>query len=297
MAENVRVTAASENPLCARLQKKFEGRGVASAGSKAARTVNNVKNSAVAKTANPFEETAQFVPAASYKKTAYGAKAQTRSATAYNTQRVSNVSNVSFEKTATFQRGQTFSAAYERAAGIRAKAADFKATTRTMPKAKAAPAKAAKKSTFESLKAAFFGETLEEKKVKSSPISLGLILSGIVIALIIVLMIFSIAQINEFKNEISQLEGDRAELLTRIEDLHVSIDAKNNIRVIEDEATNRIGMVKSNEVASKYVSISDGERIEVACDNVVDGEENYGVFGTLMSAMGANWDHLMEYIH
>ena len=293
MAENVNVTAVSENPLCARLQKKFEGRGVASAGSKSAKTVNAVRNSAVAKTANPFEGTAEFVPAGAYRKATVKTNTYNKTANAYNTQRITNSS---FDKTTTFQRGTTFSAAYNRAAGIRAKAADFKATTRTMPRA-AAPAKAAKKSVLETLKAFAFGDTLEEKKVKSSPISLGLILSGIVIALIIVLMIFSIAQINEFKNEISQLEGTREELLTRIEDLNVSLDAKNNIRTIEDEATNRIGMVKSNEVASKYVSISGGERVEIADDSIGKGEESYGVFGTLMSAMGANWDHLMEYIH
>ncbi|MBR4071359.1 MAG: hypothetical protein IKK26_02260, partial [Clostridia bacterium] len=108
--------------------------------------------------------------------------------------------------------------------------------------------------------------------------------------------LFSIAQINEFKSEISQLENQKTTLLTKIDDLNVAIDAKNDIRVIEEEATTRIGTVKSNQVATKYVSISDGERVEVveAAENT-DGE--YGVFGTLMSVVGTNWNHLMEYIN
>jgi len=55
-------------------------------------------------------------------------------------------------------------------------------------------------------------------------------------------------------------------------------------------------MVKSNQVATKYVSISDGERVEVV-DTAENAEGEYGVFGTLMSVMGTNWDHLMEYIN
>ncbi len=121
-------------------------------------------------------------------------------------------------------------------------------------------------------------------------------LSAVVIALIVILMLFSIAQINEFKSEISQLESQRTTLLTKIDDLNVAIDAKNDIRVIEEEATSRIGMVKSNQVATKYVSISDGERVEVV-DASEENESEYGVFGTLMSVMGSNWDHLMEYIN
>ena len=121
-------------------------------------------------------------------------------------------------------------------------------------------------------------------------------LSAVVIALIVILMLFSIAQINEFKSEISQLESQRTTLLTKIDDLNVAIDAKNDIRVIEEEATSRIGTVKSNQVATKYVSISDGERVEVV-DASEGNESEYGVFGTLMSVMGSNWDHLMEYIN
>ena len=301
MAETVRVTSIGENPLCTRLQAKFAGRGAASAGSKAVKgAFETFKNSQIATTANPFEETGEFVRAGQTKKvaTAYNATQTVKKAPA-KTVNTASAYNASFEKTTTFDRA-TFAKAYARAAGVRAVAADFNATTRQMPKVKPAKKTATKTnkiaSVFAWFKAVAAGEGSEERKVRSTPISKGLVLSAIVIALIVILMLFSIAQINEFKSEISQLENQRNTLLTKIDDLNVAIDAKNDIRVIEEEATQRIGMVKSNQVATKYVSISDGERVEVV-DASEETAGEYGVFGTLMSVVGTNWDHLMEYIN
>ena len=301
MAETVRVTSISENLLCTRLQKKFAGRGAASAGSKAVKgAYEAIKNSKIVAAANPFEETGEFVRAGQTRKvsTAYKAAETVKSAPAKVTHNA-NAYNASYEKTATFERA-TYAKAYARAAGVRAAAADFNATTRQMPKVKTT--KAAKNNSKEKFnliewfKAFVAGDAAEEKTVRSTPISKGLVLSAVVIALIVILMLFSIAQINEFKSEISQLESQRTTLLTKIDDLNVAIDAKNDIRVIEEEATSRIGLVKSNQVATKYVSISDGERVEVV-DASEGNESEYGVFGTLMSVMGSNWDHLMEYIN
>jgi hypothetical protein len=109
------------------------------------------------------------------------------------------------------------------------------------------------------------------------------------------LMLFSLAQINEFKSEISALESTKSELQTTIQTLNVSLDAKNDIRMIEDTAKNDIGMVRSNEVTSKYITVSGGERIEVIENE--EANEDFGVFGTLMSAISSNWDHIMEYIN
>lgn len=301
MADTVRVTSISENPLCTRLQAKFAGRGAASAGSKAAKgAFETFKNSKIAATANPFEETGEFVRAGQTKKvsTAYKVAETVKSAPA-GIANTASAYNASYDKTTTFDRA-TYAKAYARAAGVRAAAADFNATTRQMPKVKTAKATGSKTkkkfNLFAWFKAVAAGEGVEERKVRSTPISKGLVLSAIVIALIVILMLFSIAQINEFKSEISQLEAARTTLLTKIDDLNVAIDAKNDIRVIEEEATQRIGMVKSNQVATKYVSISDGERVEVV-DASEETAGEYGVFGTLMSVVGTNWDHLMEYIN
>ena len=69
--------------------------------------------------------------------------------------------------------------------------------------------------------------------------------------------------------------------------------SKNDIRVIEQIATEEIGMVKSNRVESKYISVAAGERVALP---EAAAEEESGVFTTLLSAAGSNWEKIMEYI-
>ncbi len=277
MATN-RVTAVSENPLCARLQAKFEGRGAASAGTKyVARVATKAANTKFAKNANPFEETVEFVHAgAAQKATAYK-----KQATAYNP---------AMEKTAQFCVNP-YAKAYARAAKVRAQVAAMRGETRVMK-----AVKPAKKLTFMEKATAFFGvEKSEEQDVTTQKLSKGVIISAIVIVMIVMLMLFSLAQINEFKSEISALENTKSELQTTIQTLNVSLDSKNDIRMIEETATNDIGMVRSNEVTSKYITVSGGERVEMI--ETEEASEDFGVFGTLMSAISNNWDHVMEYIN
>lgn len=276
MATN-RVTAVSENPLCARLQAKFEGRGAASAGSKYVAKATRVANTKFAKNAVPFEEAVEFVHAGATRKT-----------TAYKTQ--ATAYNPAMGVTAQFTR-TPYAKAYERAAKVRAQAASMKGETRVMN-----AVKPAKKETFLDKAIAFFRtEKLGEEMVETQKLSKGVIISAIVIVMIVMLMLFSLAQINEFKSEISSLENTKSELQTTIQTLNVSLDAKNDIRMIEDTAKNDIGMVRSNEVTSKYITVSGGERVEVIENE--ETNEDFGVFGTLMSAISGNWNHIMEYIN
>ena len=277
MATN-RVTAVSENPLCARLQVKFQGRGAASAGTKyVAKTVAKVANTRFAKNANPFEETTEFVHAGSVRK-----------ATAYKAQTVAY--NPAMAQTAQFTP-TSYARAYARASKVRAQAASMQGETRVIN-----AVKPAKKLTFMEKASAFLAtEKQEETEVTTEKLSKGVIISAIVIVMIVMLMLFSLAQINEFKNEISALENTKSELQTTIQTLNVSLDSKNDIRMIEETATNDIGMVRSNEVTSKYITVSGGERVEMI--EATETAEDFGVFGTLMSAIGSNWDHFMEYIN
>ena len=110
------------------------------------------------------------------------------------------------------------------------------------------------------------------------------------------MIIFSFSQISQFKSEISDLESQRSALCEEIDKLSLSVDLKNDVREIERAATEDIGMVKSNQVESKYISLSEGERVEVISENADSAESDYGIFGTVMSAFGRNWDNLMDYI-
>ncbi|MBE6714707.1 MAG: hypothetical protein E7575_05430 [Ruminococcaceae bacterium] len=300
----MRITTAQENPLCERLKVKFDGRGISKAAMDAktgtfrrvrpqSKTVETVKAYA-----NPFEETSEFVRADVKTKTA--SKAQTVQFARVNTDSKEESAKrriAAYEKTTPFASG-AYTQAYARAAQIRARAYDGS-------EAKASAERMAKRVEKVKRPAPFtpswfkgillgFEDDEPEVRVKKAPISLSLIMGIAIFAVVVLMIIFSFAQISEFKKEISVLEGERELLCEEIEELSLEIDLKGDIRVIEKIATEEYGMVKSNRVESKYVSVAEGERIEVPA--VSEKEKDLGVLGTMLSVMGDNWDKIMEYI-
>lgn len=292
-----RITTAAENPLCGRLKDKYSARIAAACDPRRAevRRPETKAQAAVRKIASPFEDTMQFVPA----------KARTQTAPRENVRRAAPAQDrrqdaarrrvAAFEKTTPFATG-AYSGAYRRAADIRARAYDgseaaaSKKREAERRRAAAAPRLFSKK-WVDNL---FEGRT-DEVRVKSSPISKGAIVAILLVAAIVLMVIFSLSEINSFKQDISALEGQRAQLRSEIEQLNLDIDRKNDVRTIEQVATEDIGMVKSNQVESRYISLYEGDRVEVVGTENTDGE-NYGVFSTLLSTFGNNWDTLRDYI-
>lgn len=294
-----RATTTFENPLCTRLKTKFDARGINNSRVQTG-TFNAVrKETAFEKKAKaiatPFEETAEFV------RTDVRAK---KKATA-ETVRFAKVNAEgeakakrrveAYEMTSPFSSG-AYSKAYARAAAIRSRAAD--GTEARLSAERNARREAKKKGPTPFTPAWFKNIVLgneEEVVVKKAPISAGLIIGIILFAAVVFMIIFSFAQISEFKKEISSLESQKEELCEEIDQLYLDIDMKNDIRTIEQVATEEIGMVKSNRVESKYISVAQGERIELP-ESAEEAETDYGVFSTMMSTVQSNWDKLMEYI-
>lgn len=324
---DVRTTSAQDNPLCARLQTKFGGRGIAASDLTRTATVdrslfNSKGAQKVRRAADPFEDTARFVSADARNMAAETARfkavrtAQTSDAraesvrtahTAHTAQSAQASAQAARRRTAAgevttpFASG-AYAAAYARAADIRRMAYDGSM-------AKAAQAREAQLRSAETrapfpLTPAWFKYVFsnlksgahDEVKVDNPPVSKGIIIAIVLFAVVVMMIIFSFSQISAFKREISDLEAQRSELCQEIEKLSLDVDLKNNVREIERAATEDIGMVKSNQVQSKYISLSDGERIEVISNTSDGGEKDYGVFSTVMSVFDRNWDNLMDYI-
>jgi cell division protein FtsB len=300
--ENVKVTTQAQNPLCDRLRQKFDGRGVNAADSLAKTgTFNAVKKETPARrrantVANPFEETAQFVR--SEARTAPRVNAETlrfdkvnRGIDAAAAKRRADA----YEASTPFASG-AYTQAYARAAAIRARAADGSEARKSAQRMAERNAKAKRPALFSLawFKTILMGDD-EEVVVKKKPVSASLIIGIVLFCAVVMMIIFSFAQISEFKKEISSLEAQKETLTAEINQLSLDIDLKNDIRYIEQVATEEIGMVKSNRVESKYISISEGERVEL-CEEAEAGEEDYGIFSTMMSSVQSNWDRLMEYI-
>ncbi len=288
------VTNAAQNPLCGRLQQKFSGRGAASASvSYQTRAIPRVdpriassgRKIAKAVNVNPFEETAEFVPAGKTVKTQ--AKSSARKTTAAKIKTEQTQKTQAYAKTTPFASG-AYAAAYARAAAIRAQAA----TVETKKAAPAAVGTTAQKQGFLQL---VRGGRADEVRVKSSPIPKSIVIAVILFTAIIMMILFSFSQINEFKREISGLESQRSELNTEIAQLAIQLDLKNDVRVIEQTAREDIGMVRRNQVESKYINVAQGDRVEVL-DDAQDNQEDFGIFTTLLSSFGNSWDKLMEYI-
>ncbi len=289
------VTGAADNPLCGRLQQKFSGRGAAavSVSYQAHRIfkTDSMAGGKIAKAVNPFEETAEFVPAgkkagaspASAAKAAAvksGPSASQRAA--YEAQQRTRA----FSKVTPFPSG-AYASAYARAASIRAQAA----AVQSRPHAPAKKTERAKGGLLQLIR----GGRADEVRVKSAPVPKSVLIAIVLFTAIVMMIIFSFAQINEFKREISGLESKRSELSTEVEQLAIQLDLKNDVRVIEQTAREDIGMVRRNQVESKYINIAQGERVEVI-EDTEEAQEDFGIFTTLLSSVGNGWDKLLEYI-
>ena len=291
----VHATNAAQNPLCGRLQQKFSGRGAAAVAAQyqartASKTVTN-HSGKVAKAVNPFEETAEFVPAGksvrvqkTVSRNAVSQRAVETRRTVYNRQQHTQT----FTKATPFASG-AYATAYARAASIRAQAAAVQSRPHAPAKAKEVV------RSKQGLRQLIRGGRADEVRVKSSPVPKGLVIAIVLFTAIVMMIVFSFAQINEFKREISDLEAQRSELNGEIDQLAIQLDLKNDVRVIEQTAREDIGMVRRNQVESKYINIAQGDRVEVI-DDAEENTEEFGIFTTLLSSVGSGWDKLLEYI-
>ncbi len=299
---NTRVTTQAENPLCDRLRVKFDGRGVSAADPRVQTgTFNAVRKETPAQkraktVANPFEETAQFVRSDARTTTKANAETLRFEKVSSGIDSAAAKRRVDAYEMATPFASGAYTQAYARAAAIRARAADGTEARKSAQRMAQRAQKAKKPVLFSP---AWFKNVLvgdeEEVIVKKKPVSASLVIGIILFCAVVMMIIFSFAQISEFKKEISSLEAQKAELCAEIDQLSLDIDLKNDIRYIEQVATEEIGMVKSNRVESKYISVAEGERIEIP-EEAEANDEDYGIFSTMMSSVQSNWDKLMEYI-
>lgn len=104
----------------------------------------------------------------------------------------------------------------------------------------------------------------------------------------VLLIVFSIAQIYKTTDEIGDLKSQLSTLQTTATELELKIEEKNDIRTIEKIATEELGMVKEDSVQRKYVSLSDGEHIDLV-EELEQDTANDGLgtmLSTIVSALG-----------
>lgn len=104
-------------------------------------------------------------------------------------------------------------------------------------------------------------------------------------ALIFMALVSGISEVYQTKREIANLEKELAQLEENAKQLELRLEDKNDVKTIEIMASERLGMVKEEYVQKEYISLSDGERIEL----VDSGEEETAggiMLSSIFSALG-----------
>ncbi len=131
------------------------------------------------------------------------------------------------------------------------------------------------------------------KAKKTVPFPTSVVFVSVICTVLFMFMMLTMAQINEFTQDISALQGRLSELQKQEEDLRLDVEFKNDLRVIESAAVNELGMVKSDEVQKQYVIIGNEDKIEVIEPETTEDS----LINTVMSSIGENFRQLVEYIN
>ncbi len=122
---------------------------------------------------------------------------------------------------------------------------------------------------------------ISEKKKFLPPVFVAMLL---VSTLMIMFLVMSISEIYETTNEIAELESEIIMLKSDAEDLKLQLEEKNDIRLIEEIATTQLGMTKEDSLQRRYVSLSDGERIDIL--ETEEEKEGGVLLSSIFSAIG-----------
>lgn len=131
------------------------------------------------------------------------------------------------------------------------------------------------------------------KAKRNMPFPTSVVFVSVICTVLFMFMMLTMAQINEFTQDISALQNRLSELQKQEEELRLDVELKNDLRVIEDAAVNKLGMVKADEVKKQYVVIGNEDKIEVVEPETTEDS----LINTVMSSIGENFRALVEYIN
>lgn len=144
-------------------------------------------------------------------------------------------------------------------------------------------------------------ELAKEIKQTKNRVSVSMIMIMAICTLMVMIIIYSFAQIYEYTIEISTLEKKVSTLEKKEAELKLDLEIRDDIRAIESIATGTIGMVKSDLVQKRFVSLNDkDDKIEIFVDLTEntnsESSSPLNKISTLLSAVSENFGQFMEYI-
>lgn len=111
-----------------------------------------------------------------------------------------------------------------------------------------------------------------------------------VVTVMIMFLVTQISDVYKTSNEIAKLENQLQTMQSEAEELKLKLDEKNDIREIEKIATTELGMAKEDTMQRRYITLSDGERIEV----IDNGESEESSGGVMLSSVVSAIENLFN---
>lgn len=135
-------------------------------------------------------------------------------------------------------------------------------------------------------------ENFEIVRRRGATLSLGMLVSVMVTAIVLAMVVFSGSRINEEARRYSELSDTLAVLQEEDKNLTLALEEKNDLTVIEDVAQNELGMVKVASAEQKYVSLSDGNSVNV----YANAADEASVPMHLLNTFGEKVNGFLEYL-
>ncbi|MBQ8275551.1 MAG: hypothetical protein IJZ02_02855 [Clostridia bacterium] len=119
-------------------------------------------------------------------------------------------------------------------------------------------------------------------KVKGTPLPVAMLICLLVCTMTVLSVVWGSAMVGGAADEVHSLESQVAELAESRRELSQALDRKNDLREIERIAVEELGMIGTDLITKKYISVSGIDMIE-AFDT--EDKESVGL-STLLSAIG-----------
>lgn len=114
----------------------------------------------------------------------------------------------------------------------------------------------------------------------------------VVVTLMLLSLVMCFSSVYQTANEVTVLEKQYEALKSEEEDLAVRLDAKNDMRKIETIATTKLGMVKEDSIQKRFVSLSEGEHIDLVEDNIETEARGGVLLSSVFASIGKFFDKL-----
>ena len=264
-----------EYVLADKLKSEFKERGKDVSGMRASSTSELMRRAAMGH--DPRENCAEEAFRESYSKRPNGTRQAARQSAANNV-------NYTYSRARSAQnsakRTQTKNAA-QSSAGTKARASS--SGVRFASNVKRAPKSIQYRPETVNVRA----EAKDTARKRLSPMFVALL--GVV-TVMIMFLVTQISDVYKASNEIAQLENQLQTMQSEAEELKLKLDEKNDIREIEKIATTKLGMAKEDTMQRRYITLSDGERIEV----IDNGESEESSGGVMLSSIASAIENLFN---